>query len=360
VVLVAAAVLAGCASDPSSGLPQRTPEDIQADIAALIPDRVALRAAWAVDLQLVFAALRIEPSPENVCAVLAVTEQETGYQVDPPVPGLARIARAEIARRAERLGVPAMAVGLALKITSPDGRSYDERLSAVTTERELSLMFEQFIDEVPLGRRLLAGLNPVRTGGPMQVSIAFAQAHLKAQPYPFPGAGSARHEVFTRRGGLYFGTAHLLDYEAPAYAGTMLYRFADFNAGHHASRNAAFQKALALASGRRLDLDGDLVIGGDQPGQTESAARSLAAELDMGEREIRRELERGAGPGFVDSPLLQRVFALARQKSGRDQPRAVVPVIRLESPKITRQLTTEWFARRVDERYRRCLQRAVD
>jgi hypothetical protein len=53
------------------------------------------------------------------------------------------------------------------------------------------------------------------------------------------------------------------------------------------------------------------------------------------------------------------VFQLAERARGTALPRAVIPRIRLESPKITRQLTTEWFARRVDERYERCIVRAA-
>ncbi len=359
--IVLLVLLAACAGAPDAPTPARPPERIQADIEALIPQRVARRAAWAVDLQLVFAALQIEPSRENVCAVLAVTEQETGFQVDPAVPNLAKVAREEIMRRAERAGVPQMAVTLALQWRSPDGRSYDERLAAVKTEGALSVIYEQFIGQVPLGARLFADLNPVRTGGPMQVSIAFAEAEVRTRPYPFPAQDSVRHEVFTRRGGLYFGTAHLLDYAAPAYgdntSGQMIFRFADYNAGRLASRNAAFQRALGVASNRKLDLDGDLLAAGTEPGQTEAAARSLGGVLAMNDAQIRRQLQLGDSVAFDDSPLLRKVFAIAEQRSGLAQPRAQIPTIVLSSPKITRRLTTEWFAKRVEERFRRCLQR---
>ena len=51
------------------------------------------------------------------------------------------------------------------------------------------------------------------------------------------------------------------------------------------------------------------------------------------------------------------MFALADARAGKPLPRAMVPDIRLDSPKITRELTTAWFAERVDARYRQCLQR---
>ena len=213
----------------------------------LLPDGVKDRAGWATDIYAAFAALDIPPTPENICAAIAVTGQESGFQVDPVVPGLASIARKEIDKRRESAGIPKFALDAALAIPSANGKSYSERLDAVKTELQLSEVYEDFIGRVPFGKSLLADRNPMRTGGPMQVSVAFAEAFAAAKPYPYPVSGTIRHEVFTRRGGMYFGIAHLLDY--PAAYTRPLYRFADFNAGQYASRNAAFQNAVTQVSG---------------------------------------------------------------------------------------------------------------
>ncbi|EPU2698348.1 DUF1615 family protein, partial [Escherichia coli] len=45
----------------------------------------------------------------------------------------------------------------------------------------------------------------------------------------------------------------------------------------------------------------------------------------------------------------------AEAKTGKSLPREMLPGIQLESPKITRNLTTAWFAKRVDERRARCM-----
>ena len=225
------------------------------------------------------------------------------------------------------------------------------------TERQLSEVFEDFIGMVPLGKRFLADNNPVRTGGPMQVSIAFAQAHAEKQRYPYEVKDSIRREVFTRRGGIYFGAAHLLAYEAPYEE--HIHRFADFNAGRYASRNAGFQNALSVATGLPLALDGDLVArsGSERLGETGRAALTLANRLRLSEGEVRRDLDKGDEAGFEKTELYERVFAYAEELDRRKLPRAVMPRIDLKSPKFTRKLTTQWFATRVNERHGRCVDR---
>ena len=352
--LLPALVLAGCATAPPA--PSRPPGDVHSEIVRRMPARVADREGWASDIQAAFSAQKIEPNSENICAVLAVTEQESGYVANPAVANLPKIARGEIDRRAASLHVPRFLVDAALAIRSPDGSSYNDRLQQVRTERDLSEIYEDLIGTVPLGKRLCADLNPVQTGGPMQVGIPFAESN--ASSYPYPVEGTIRDEVFTRRGGMYFGIAHLLGYQTPYTR--KVHRFADYNAGWYASRNAAFQNAVALATGTVLALDGDVLNPGaplDKPGQTERAVRMLSAELDMDERAIRKALERGDRLDFDDTGLYAKVFALAEARARKPLPRAMIPGIKLESPKITRELTTAWFATRVDERYQRCLAR---
>ena len=81
--------------------------------------------------------------------------------------------------------------------------------------------------------------------------------------------------------------------------------------------------------------------------------RKLGDRIGLGERQIRRDLERGGEHDFEETELYRKLFQLADERG--PAPRAVVPVIRLQSVKISRKLTTDWFARRVDDRYRRCL-----
>lgn len=348
------ALLAGCSSQaPQPGFEQ-PPASVKQQLVTLMPAGTHDRDGWATDITAAFAAQNLPATRENLCATLAVIGQESTFDADPQVPHLGRIAREEIERRAAALHVPGFLLAAGLKLTSPTGETYAERLDQVRSERQLSELYEDFIDMAPLGRELFGGLNPVHTGGPMQVSVAFADKH--ADNYPYPIDGSIRHEVFTRRGGVYFGIAHLLGY--PAHYAEPIYRFADYNAGWYASRNAAFQAAVSQLSGIPLALDGDLIIPGSrQAGQTELAVRTLKPRLGMDDGEIRDALEKEDSLDFERTALYEKVRSLAEQQEGQPIPYARLPGIKLESPKITRNLTTAWFAQRVETRWQQCMRR---
>ena len=368
--LLAAAVLAGCASEPTPPTPTveeaaaiakqpkamqpRKPADMKSRIVRFLPRQVQDKPGWANDVVTALSTQGLTVNDHNVCSVLAVAEQEATYQADPVVPGLGKIAWKEINARAAKLLIPEFVVRTALSIKSPTGKSYAARIDALRTEREMSEIFEDMIGAVPMGKQLFGNLNPVRTGGPMQVSVAFAEAN--ARGYPYPVKESIRHEVFTRRGGIWFGTKHIFGY--PADYPDTLYRFADFNAGWYASRNAAFQAAVSRVSGKPLALDGDLVrYDSDLPGKTEFAVHSIASRVNMSKQAIHQSLLKGDSADFAQTDLYHRVFTLADKQAGKRQPRAVLPGIQLKSPKITRNLTTAWFAKRVDDREQACVRK---
>ena len=354
-------LLGSCASErpapaPAPVSPVR-PTDPRALILRSIPQGVSDRAGWEADVYAGFMALKVPATPDNICAVAAVIEQESGFHVDPVIPGLPAIAWREIDKRAEHAGIPTTVVHEVLQLKSSSGQTYAERIDLARTEKDLSDVFEDFTGSVPLGRSVFASWNPIRTRGPMQVNVAFAEQFAKTAPYPYPVKVSIADELFTRRGSVYFGIAHLLDYQAPY--DRYLYRFADYNAGQYASRNAAFQSALARASGTPLVPDGALVSHGGLlipgEGNTELAARSLADRLNLGDDAIRSALEEGRTQAFERTALYQHVFALADRAAGRPLPRAIVPSISLKGPKIRSTLTTEWYAHRVNERFTQCL-----
>ena len=188
-----AALLGGCAQPGRMTEPTGFgPTAAREAILRVLPANVEDRAGWATDIHAALATLELPSTPDNLCAVIAVTEQESSFRADPAVPGLPAIAWKEIDRRADSAGVPKLAVRAALALKSPDGRSYAERIDAVKTERQLSEIFEDFIGMVPMGKTWLADRNPVRTGGPMQVSIAFAEAHAQSRKYPYPVQDSRR------------------------------------------------------------------------------------------------------------------------------------------------------------------------
>ena len=117
-MLLALTALGGCASAPPERAPARRPAEVRAQIVQLC------RPGWPTH-RLGHGHLRrvrradIPPSTSNLCATLAVTAQESTYTISPVVPGLARIARAEIDRRAAQHHVPRLLVDAALLLKSP-------------------------------------------------------------------------------------------------------------------------------------------------------------------------------------------------------------------------------------------------
>ncbi len=288
---------------------------------------------------------------------MAVIEQESNFQVNPVVPGLPAIARREIYARAEHAGIPQFIVDGALQLPSPTSMSYSQRIDAAKTEKDLSDIYEDFIGSVPMGHTLFADHDPVRTRGPMQVNVAFATQYAAARSYPYPVKVSIPDELFSRRGSLYFGIGHLLAYEPPY--DQYLYRFADYNAGQFASRNAAFQRALSRVSGVRVLADGALLPHADEkaPGETEQAARALKFRLHLDDSTIHDALVQSNKPSFEHTSLYQGVFALVDKLQAAPAPRAAVPRIVLHGPKLSRTLSTDWYAHRVNDRFDRCLQK---
>ncbi|MCA0433135.1 MAG: DUF1615 domain-containing protein [Proteobacteria bacterium] len=331
---------------------------------------------WATDILDVLQLQRFDRSKENACAVIAIVDQESGFVADPAVPGLGRISEQALRAKLDSIPVAGRVVLNWLESRPTPDTSFLSRVRNARTERDLDLVYRAMVAyageksglDIVLRsgvlNRIIEERNEVATVGSMQVSVKFALEMARKRrwlPMMLDDVYAVRDELYTRHGGLYFGTAQLLGYDS-GYD-RKVYRFADYNAGRYASRNAAFQSVVARLADEKLALDGDLLSynkkGEALPGSTATERAVLKAVkrhgLGLSERQVREDLLLEKEKGFVST----RTFLALReafQRVAKAKPAfAMIPDIRLSSPKITRVMTTKIFAETVTKRYQACM-----
>lgn len=369
-----------CQDDPPPPLPFTEQAVDAAKLARGFPSKkVKDRAGWAEDLLAVFYAHHLPATNGAACEVVAVVEQESGFAPDPAVPGIGGLVDRWIEEKQATMGkLPAWAFQEGLRAVldqKAPGRTqtWNEELRAAKTERDVDLAFRAFVDhhrqKLPPPLRAaesaaalvgldLDDLNPITTAGCMQVKVDWAEDHARADHLEPDGV---RDDLYTRAGCLHYGTVRLFAdtrYEEP------LHRFADFNAGAFASRNAAFQEQVASLAGRKLALDGDLLIyqdgkPTDRPSETLLAVVEVATtyQLELAEGRIRRDLAKGQSAELEATETWTRLKGLYEAVTKKKPAYARVPDLHLDSIKFDRDLTTAWFAQNVQKRYESCLSR---
>lgn len=361
-------LLACSPSKPDPGL-------TSAAVARYVRDDVKDDLGWGADVRAALVAAGQPVDEAHVCQVLAIVEQESGYDPNPPVPHLGEIVEAELDAELARLGPLAPFGKEALLAHTPEGEtsSFLERLHTLKTERDLDVLFRDIVayheaTAPVVGKaarfffpRLVDRLNPITTAGSMQVSVAYAQDHASAEGLD---ADATRDLLYSRPGGLHFGTARLFAHEA-AYD-RPVYRFADYNAGLYASRNAEFQSMLADLTNTPITPDGDLLVydgrgrARDVDGETLTLLLGWAATSapTLTERRIRADLAREKEQDFEDTETWTTLRAAWHNKRDKPAPYARLPEVSLDSPKLNKELTTRWFAEKVNQRYEACKKRA--
>jgi Protein of unknown function (DUF1615) len=331
---------------------------------------------WAIDLHDVLQQHDLAESRENICAAIAIIDQESGFVADPVVPGLGKLSEQALRDKFHKIPIGG-AIALRWLENNPSPQaSFMARIRNARTERDLDLAYRSLVDyagkttsldmvlRLGLLNKLIEEKNEIDTAGSMQVSVKFALGEAKKRrwlPMTLDDVYGVRDHLYTRQGGMYYGVKQLLGYDT-GY-NQKIYRFADFNAGRYASRNAAFQSVAAKLSGQQLALDGDLLSYG-KDGQvlktatsTEKAIRLANAKHKLGldDKSIRNDLMKEKEVGFTSTrsfiSLRDRYTATTKTPAAF----AAVPDIALNSPKLSRSFTTRRFAESVNKRYQACM-----
>ena len=140
IALLLAGTTACHEAPPPPPPPARPPPPLgPSQVRAAFPDGVGDPPGWAKDLLAAFSDTGLVPDATRVCGVVAVLQQESGFQADPPVPNLGAMVRTRLKEEAERLGPlgPSAMERLLADRVPGDRRTFDERIRRLRTEREL-------------------------------------------------------------------------------------------------------------------------------------------------------------------------------------------------------------------------------
>ncbi|HPY39089.1 MAG TPA: DUF1615 family protein [Thiolinea sp.] len=351
-----------------------------ANLIKLAEPKVREPRNWATDLLDVLKQHGLAQSRENVCSVIAIADQESGFVANPMIPNLGKISEQAVIIKLKKLSLLGDGAVLFLnKFPNPDD-SFMQRIRNAHTERDLDLAYrdltnglKQYAQHYKLNwlvdnrfaNSLIENSNEINTIGSMQVAVRFAvqveREKRGGKALSLEEIYQIRDRLYTRKGGLYYGTLLLLGYES-GYD-KKIYRFADFNAGRYSSRNAAFQTMIAKLTDKTLATDGDLLIY-QQDGDvemtisgTEQAIRTAALKFNLGlkDYQIRRDLLKEKQLAFNNTPTYQAILKTYKQETGKAPLYAQLPWIELHSEKSSRILTTAKFANTVNTRYQRCV-----
>ena len=331
---------------------------------------------WADDLLDVLHLNQLPPTRENICASIAVIDQESNFVADPAVAGLGALAYKTLKDKLDRIPILGRVVLVFLDEHPKGAISYLQRIKTARTEHDLDRTYRSLIDDAGtstnlslviqsgLLNQLIEERNNISTVGSMQVSVRFAMDNARERrwlPMTLTDVYAVRDELYTRHGGMYYGVKQLLGYNS-GYD-KKIYRFADFNAGRYSSRNAAFQHLVNILSNQNNSRDGDLLLYGKDgkalraASKTELAIRKIAKDntLPLTEKQIRADLETEKQDGFATSQTYIALKNLYLTKTQHGAPFAEIPNIELASPKISHHMTTASYATSVDGRYHKCM-----
>lgn len=337
-------------------------------IASLLPNRGEDKKSWANDIFDIFNTLKIDRTPQNICSVVAVIDQESNFKADPPVPNLGQTSlKAMNEKLDEKLGTTLAGYFRTMLKNEPTPQnSFEKQILKVKTEQQLDQLYHQMFDYFSqkyyaskitnvsklVGADVTEKIDPITTLGSMQVSINYARDHQRMN-----GSNEdLRRDLYSQYGGLYYGIHRLMLYQTN-YADP-IYRFADYNSGMYSSRNAAFQKMLADLTKQPIDMDGDLLsYSSNGQSQSEKALNLLAGQgrIALTPSQIKSDLKKEKTQAFETTQVYQLVNSLYQQKTGKKPINAIMPQVVISGAKLSRDYNTKWYADGVNKRYLSCL-----